>query len=448
MSAKHEQWSSKLAFILATTGAAVGVGNIWKFPYMAGANGGSAFVLAYLLAVILVGIPIMLAEMVIGYRGQSNAINSLEKLSIEAKANPKWPLLGWFGLTTLLLILSFYSVISGWSFAYLYKTVTGQISGLDANAVNSTWTDLIGSPWQMILWHSVFMLFTMWIVERGVNRGLELASKWMMPLLFVILVLLDIYGTTTSGFKQAWHFMFDLKLNKITGSVIISALGHAFFTLAVGAGAMLVYASYVPKNTRIYGPILTIAFLDILVALLAGMAIFPIVYSYGLDPQGGPGLIFQVLPIAFAKMTGGTILAAMFFLLFIFAALTSSLSLAEPIVVMLAERYLGSRAKASVVVGLVSWLVGIGSCLSFNIWSDYKVFGKWTFFGVNTDLATNIMLPIGGLLFSIFAGWIMTKKSTKEDLQLPRPWLFNSWHFLIRYIAPIAIIIVFIDAIM
>lgn len=445
---KRSQWSSRIGFILATTGAAVGVGNIWKFPYMAGDNGGSAFVLIYLIAVVLIGIPVMLGEMAIGHRGRMNQVDSIKTVAEEMGASKNWTALGWMGIVALLLVLSFYSVISGWSFAYLYFNLSGQIAGANTQGINSLWSHFINSPTQLIFWHTIFMILTMWVVERGVHNGIEKATELMMPCLFLVLIILDIYGATTVGFSKAWHFMFDLKLNAINSNVIISAVGHAFFTLAVGVGCVLVYASYVPKDSKIYGPVITIAILDVLVALFAGMAIFPIVFSHGLNPQGGPGLIFEVLPIAFAQMKGGYIIGALFFLLFIFAAWTSSVSMAEPIVSLLNERYFNSRVKASIFVGAIGWLIGIVLCLSFNVWSDVKVFHRWDLFTSTTDLATNILQPIGGFLFAIFAGWVMTKKSTQEELQFSKGWLYNAWHFLIRYVAPLGILVVFISALL
>lgn len=438
-------WSSRLGFILATTGAAVGVGNIWKFPYMVGANGGSAFVLVYMIAILLVGIPIMLAEIMIGRRGRHNPVDTMKILALEAGASTKWQATGWLCATILILVLSFYSVVAGWAISYFWKTSIGHFTGYSAQQIGEHWQQFLASPSQLLLWHTVFMVLTLWIVERGVHRGIELASRIMMPLLFVILIVLDIYSTTTPGFKQACSFLFAVDFQKITPSVIISALGHAFFTLAVGAGCMLAYGSYLPKHTRFYGPVITVVFLDFLVAILAGLAIYSIVFSHGLTAIGGPGLIFEALPIAFANMAGGQLLGALFFALFIFAAWTSSISMAEPVVVLLAERYTGSRVKASFIVGGFSWLLGIGSVLSFNYWADIKIFSHWNFFGAITDLSTNILQPTGGILFALFAGWVMHKKITTEELQLPSKW-YAIWRILIRYIAPLGIFIIFIAA--
>lgn len=442
---KREHWTSKFSFILAATGAAVGLGNIWKFPYMAGNNGGSAFVLIYLLCVIFIGIPLMLAEMLIGRRGQKNPVNSLYKLAIEAKKNPRWALVGWIGALTLVLALSFYSVVSGWSIAYMFRAWLGSFNNLDPIAINTEWQQFLGSPIELMFWHGLFMIMTMWVVERGVKSGLEQASKIMMPGLFLVLIILDFYAYWNGNFSAGFKFLFQFKLDEISPSVVISAMGHAFFTLAVGAGCMLVYGSYLTRDIKLGGAVLTIVFFDVLVAFLAGLAIFPIVFAYNLAPQGGPGLMFQVLPIAFSKMVWGQFFGGLFFVLLVFAAWTSSISIAEPLVILLTERHSFSRLSASVLVGVMGWLLGLVSLLSFNIWQNFKLFNHWTVFDLITDFTTNILLPLGGLGFALFAGWVMSKKTTFEELKI-KPFLFNIWLYLIRYIAPIGIILVVVDS--
>jgi len=442
----RSQWTSRLGFILATTGAAVGLGNIWKFPYMAGDNGGSAFVMVYLICVLLIGLPVMLSEMVIGRRGKHNAVNAIRACAIEAKKSKHWQLLGWWGCATLLLVLSFYSVVAGWSLAYLIRAWQGEFTGMSANQVLGVWHHFLANPTELLIWHGVFMFITLWIVARGVQRGLELASKIVMPLLFFILVILVGYATSTPGFIHGFQFLLDPNFHKITPYVVISAMGHAFFTLAVGAGCMLVYASYLPSNIKLGSAVLTIAGLDVLVAILAGLAIFPLVFTYHLTPQGGPGLMFQTLPIAFAKMEGGRFFGGLFFLLLFFAALSSSISLAEPLVDLLTEKYTHNRTISSIIIGVLAWTLGIASVLSFNYWQDIKLIGRWPFFIAITDLATNIMLPIGGFFFAIFAGWIMTKNTTEAELSFSRPWIFKTWLFLVRFIAPIGILIILISA--
>ena len=436
------RWSNRLGFILATTGAAVGLGNIWKFPYMAGDNGGSAFVLVYLLCVLLIGLPLMLAEMLIGRRGQQNPVSTLKTLAKEANASPFWQLVGWGGAVTLLLTLSFYSVVAGWTVAYLFRAWGGLFNGLNAAQVGALWQQFLNDPYQLLVWHAVFMILTLWVVTKGVQAGLEKAARIMMPMLFVILIILDGYSTATPGFMQGIKFLFAPDFHKITATVALSAMGHAFFTLAIGAGCILVYGSYLDKNIRLGSAVLTIAGLDVLVALLAGIAIFPLIFTYHLTPAGGPGLMFEVLPIAFAKMGGGQFFGGLFFLLLLFAAWTSSISMAEPLVALLTERYNFSRLAASLIVGACAWTVGIGSVLSFNVWQNVKIFGRWNFFFANTDLVTNILLPLGGLAFAIFAGWIMSKSATRDELKFAKEWFYQTWRFLTRYLAPISILVI------
>jgi NSS family neurotransmitter:Na+ symporter len=441
----REHWTSKLAFILAATGAAVGLGNIWKFPYMAGNNGGSAFVLIYLLCVMFIGIPLMLAEMLIGRRGQLNAVNSLSNLAKEARKSPHWDLIGWLGALTLLLVLSFYSVVAGWSLAYIFRAWMGAFNGLSDQAITTLWQQFLTNPWQLMIWHALFLIMTMWVVERGVQSGLEKASKILMPCLFLVLLVLDIYAYFYGDFKAGLTFLFAFKMSQITPSVVISAMGHAFFTLAIGAGCILVYGSYLTRDVRLGGAVMTIVILDVLVAILAGLAIFPIVFAHHLPPEGGPGLMFEVLPIAFARMFAGQFFGGLFFILLLFAAWTSSISIAEPLVILLTERRGWSRLSASIMIGLVAWVLGLASLLSFNRWENFKLFSNWTVFSAITDLSTNILLPLGGLGFAIFAGWVLTTQTTREELRLP-PFVFKIWLYLVRYIAPVGILLIIFNS--
>tara|TARA_R110002124_G_scaffold58227_2_gene162324 strand:- start:2729 stop:4081 length:1353 start_codon:yes stop_codon:yes gene_type:complete len=442
-----ESWSSKKSFILAATGAAVGLGNIWKFPYMAGDNGGSAFVIIYLICVVFIGLPIMMAEIILGKCGCKNPIDTMKNLAIEAKATPMWRYTGWIGSLSLLLILSFYSVVSGWSIFYLLKTSVGFFNNKTPYEITEYWNTFLQSPLNLLIWHSLFMFITMYVVAKGVKNGLEKASNILMPALFVVLILLAIYSSATGDSKKALNFLFSFDYHKITPSLIIDALGHAFFTLALGAGCMLVYGAYLPKKVTVSGSVVSIAFLDVMVAFLSGMAIFPLVFKYNLTPQGGPGLMFEVLPITFAQMPFGSIIGTFFFLLLLFAAWTSSISLAEPLVLLLIEKAKISRKISAIIVGCTAWVIGIGSLLSFNLWSDYKLFGKWTIFYINTDLTTNFLLPIGGLLFSVFAGWKLSQIKAREALGFQKEWQYKSWLFLVKYIAPIAIILIIAKAV-
>ena len=351
------------------------------------------------------------------------------------------------GSLSLLLILSFYSVVSGWSIFYLLKTSVGFFNNKTPYEITEYWNTFLQSPLNLLIWHSLFMFITMYVVAKGVKNGLEKASNILMPALFVVLILLAIYSSATGDSKKALNFLFSFDYHKITPSLIIDALGHAFFTLALGAGCMLVYGAYLPKKVTVSGSVVSIAFLDVMVAFLSGMAIFPLVFKYNLTPQGGPGLMFEVLPITFAQMPFGSIIGTFFFLLLLFAAWTSSISLAEPLVLLLIEKAKISRKISAIIVGCTAWVIGIGSLLSFNLWSDYKLFGKWTIFYINTDLTTNFLLPIGGLLFSVFAGWKLSQIKAREALGFQKEWQYKSWLFLVKYIAPIAIILIIAKAV-
>ena len=456
----HGQWSGRWAFILAATGSAVGLGNIWKFPYITGENGGGAFVLVYLLCIAVVGIPIMMAEVMLGRRGRRSPINTMRHLAEEEGRPPAWKLLGAGGIVAGFLILSFYSVIAGWALAYFFRTAAGTFDGLTADGVGNIFTSLISSPERLIAWHTIFMVMTTVIVAQGVRSGLERAVRFLMPALFVLLFVMVGYamnaeyaaGLANEGgtpFMAGLSFLFDADFSKISRDGILIALGHAFFTLSLGMGAIMVYGSYLPKKTSIARTSITIAAMDTLVALLAGMAIFPIVFANGLEPGTGPGLIFNTLPIAFGHMPGGAFFGSLFFLLLSFAAWTSAISLIEPIVAWLVENRGHSRIYAATTAGLVVWVLGIGSVFSFNLWSgeEYQLFGK-TFFDILDYLTANIMLPLGGLLIAIFAGWQMRRASCVEELALDgqQP-AFNLWYIVIRYVSPVAVILVFLKAI-
>lgn len=436
-------WSSGFAFILAATGAAVGLGNIWRFPYMAGMHGGSAFVLVYLACVLLIGVPVMMAEILIGRRAQLNSVDAMKVQALDNGKTSRWSFVGWWGALALLLTLSFYSVVSGWSLAYVFKMLGGDMVGATASQINQTWTTFLHNPLKLTFWHTLFIIITMWVVSRGVRNGLELACKIMMPLLYVILVILVIYAGIKGDFHQAVTFLFSPDFSKIDGYVIVAAMGHAFFTLALGAGAMLVYGSYLNKDVSIAKSTFIIAGLDVVVALLAGLAIFPIIFAHGVAPDSGPGLMFISLPVSFAQFPEGNVVGAFFFLLLFFASWTSSINLAEPMVDILIEKCALTRNFASVVVGCLAWFIGLGSVLSFSLWENVKLFDRWTLFDVATDVPTEIILPIGGFCFAVFAGWAMTRKNTQDELGIKNPALYCVWRFLVRYISPAGILIIF-----
>ncbi|MDX1453880.1 MAG: sodium-dependent transporter [Gammaproteobacteria bacterium] len=443
----HGQWSSRMAFVLAATGAAVGLGNIWKFPYMTGENGGGAFVIIYLACVLAIGLPIFMAEALLGRRGRRNPINTMKLLSEEEAGGGWWQLVGWMGVLAGVLILSYYSVIAGWTFFYAWDTAAGVFTDATKAVVNTEFDDLMASwPWLLAL-HTIFIGLTVFVVARGVEQGLEAAVKYLMPALFILLLVLVGYAMSTEHFADAMGYMFKPDFSQVTGGTILAAMGQAFFSLSLGMGAIMAYGAYLPDDSSIGETSLTVVFADTSVALLAGLAIFPIVLQHGLNPGAGPELIFKTLPLAFGSMPGGQVFGTLFFVLLIFAAWSSSIGLIEPACARLVENHNMSRRKAAMLVGAVVWVIGIGSVLSFNVFSgeEYQ-FMAGTWFDNMDYLTSNIMLPLGGLLIALFAGWVMCKSSTVEELEMGTGFRYNVWSFLIRFLAPIALVIVFLNA--
>lgn len=438
----HGEWSSRFAFILAATGSAVGLGNIWKFPYITGENGGGAFVMVYLLCVLLLGIPIMIAEIMLGRRGRQSPINTMATLAAEAGADPRWHYVGWTGMIAGFLILSYYSVIAGWAMDYIFKALLGSFMNSNPAEIQRLFENLTASPVEQVFWHSAFMLITMQLVMRGVQGGLEKAVRFMMPALFVILLLLVGYAMTTGAYEQGMNFLFSPDFSKIDADAVLIAMGHAFFTLSLGMGAIMIYGSYLPNHISIAKATFFIAGADTIVALLAGIAIFPLVFANHLAPSSGPGLIFQTLPLAFGHMPGGWLFGVLFFILLFFAALSSSISLIEPAVAWLVENKGIERHKASTWAGISCWLLGIGVVFSFNIWANLKLFDK-NLFELLDYLTANLMLPLGGMAIAIFAGWTMKQVHAQQELEIPSLG-FQIWHILIKYVSPAAVFLVFL----
>ena len=434
----HGLWRSRWLFILAATGSAVGLGNIWKFPYITGENGGGAFVLVYLLCICLIGLPVMIAEVLLGRTGRQSPINTMTAIAKDQQVSSAWAGIGWMGALSGFLILSFYSVIAGWALDYVFNTASGAFSGVTAQQSGEVFSSLLASPLTLLFWHSVFMILTMAVVARGVNKGLEKAIQVLMPLLFILLAVLLAYAYTLDGFWQGFDFLFSFDFSKLSQDSVIVALGHAFFTLSLGMGAIMAYGAYMPGNISIGKTVLVVGLLDTLVALVAGLIIFPIVFTYGLEPGSGPGLLFQTLPVAFGQMPFGTVVGSLFFILVAFAAWSSSISLGEPVVAWAVETLGMSRVKAAVIVGLVAWVWGIGTILSFNLWSDVTLFGK-TIFDTLDFLTANIMLPLGGLLIAVFVGWRMKPSDVAAEAAMGNVWLFNIWRFTLKFIAPVGI---------
>ncbi len=436
----HKHWSNRLAFIIATTGAAVGLGNIWRFPYITGQNGGGAFVVVYVICVLLVGIPLVLAEMAIGHSAQKNPLDALRTLAKKHNASEHWRWVGLLGLITLTVILSFYSVIGGFSLYYLFKALSGTFNHASASTVALVWQQLVTHPWQMLFWHSLFMLMTMGVISAGVINGLERATKIMMPALYIILFVLVACAAKIGDFHRAFLYLFHPNWHLINAHIVISALGHAFFTLALGAGALLTYASYSKPNSTLLGSVIPVVILDVLVAFLSGLAIFPLVFAFHLPVTSGPGLMYQALPIAFAHIHGGQWLGVLFFLLLLFAAWTSSINLAEPIIATLSQRAYASRRSSAWLIGFVAWALGIASLLSFNILAHVQ-WHHHTVFDLISSTSTDYLLPLGGLGFAVFAGWVMSPATLKASI-CKSSVVFYSWLWLTRIVAPLAILLI------
>ncbi|WP_435105795.1 sodium-dependent transporter [Arhodomonas sp. AD133] len=437
----HEHWGSRLAFVLAAAGSAVGLGNVWKFPYITGENGGGAFVLVYLGCIALIGLPILIAEILLGRRGERSPIGALGNLARREGRSPAWGLVGGLGMLGSFIILSFYSIIAGWALSYIFASGMGTFTGADADAVGAVFSELLASPARLVGWHTAFMVMTTLVVARGVRHGLERAVKLLMPGLVILLIVLIGYAATTNGFGAGIDFLFTPDFSRLSTSAVLVALGHAFFTLSLGMGIMIAYGSYLSPQTSIAGTAVTVVILDTVIALLAGTAIFPIVFANDLTPGAGPGLIFQTLPLAFGAMPGGVVFGTLFFVLLTFAAWTSTISLLEPTVEWLQERG-RNRVTAALTAGLGVWALGLVSALSFNEWSEITLFGKGLF-DLLDFLTANIMLPVTGLGVALFAGWAMSIASTREELDVS-PAIHRLWLVAIRFVAPVAVVVVFL----
>ena len=446
---QHEKWSSKTVFMLATIGAAVGLGNLWRFPYIAGQNGGAAFVLIYIGFVLLLGVPVMMAELAMGRRGGGSPVTSMRKLASEASASRAWTSIGWISITIPLVGMSYYSIVGGWSIDYVFKAALNSFANISAQESGNVFGMLVASPWRLLFFHGLFIASGVIVVARGVGKGIEAVSRYMMPALFAILVVLVLNSIFNADFARGIDFLLNPDFDKITPTVVFMAMGQAFFSLAIGVGVMLTYGAYVPKTVSLPKAAITIALADTAVAILAGFAIFPVVFANGLDPAEGPGLIFVTLPIAFGNMQAGYIVGLLFFILLFFAAYSSVLGMLEPIVSFLEEHRGFSRPKMAVLAGLLSWAIGISAALSFNIWSDLRPMAAVPFlaeksiFDILDFSIANLLLPLNAFLIAIFAGWMMTQQSLLDELGVESVALSRFLHVVLRYIAPVLIFAIF-----
>ncbi|MGG7620155.1 sodium-dependent transporter [Bacillus coreaensis] len=442
----HEQWTSKIGFILAAAGSAIGLGAIWKFPYMAGTNGGGLFFLLFLLLTLFIGAPILIAEFIIGRNTQKDAITSYKILA----PNSNWKVIGYLGVIVSGLILSFYSVVGGWILSYLIRSVTGSLTGLSQDQYGTLFETVISNPIEAILAQAIFMILTIFVIQGGVQQGIEKASKYMMPALFILFIILAIRSLTLDGASKGVEFLLKPNWSSLTPDTILLALGQSFFALSVGISVMVTYASYLSKKENITKSAFSVVGLNIFISLLAGIVIFPAVFALGFEPGAGPGLVFVVLPAVFNEMAFGAFFLTIFLVLLLFATLTSAFSILEIVVAALVKEKTELRKQWAWKTGIVIFIFGIPSALSFGVWSDVLIFGK-TIFDFADFIASNIGMPLGAFLISIFVGHRLPYKLLKSELALGTfgniNKLFTIWYFTIRFIVPVAIIFVFLRSI-
>ena len=436
------QFVTKMGVIAATVGSAVGLGNIWRFPYEAGQHGGGAFLIVYLLCVFLLGIPVMIAEFVIGRSTHSNALIALQKL----KPGSSLSKVSYIGIVASLMILSFYSVVAGWIMEYLFQAVTGGLSGHTSEEYATLFSTFTVNPWRSVMWTLIFLLANFMVLRRGIEKGIERISNIMMPVLFVMLLVFCVNSLFMPQAKKGLDFLFNPDFSQITPKVMLGALGQAFFSLSLGLTCLLTYASYFSDKTPLVRSATVVALLDTLVAILSGIIIFPAVFSFDMEPAAGPKLVFQILPEIFQQLPGGYLWSVAFFLLLFFASITSTISMSEISITYFVEAHNMSRSRATGLNTVIAMTFGTLCALSFGVLSDFKVFGM-TLFELFDYVSSNIMLPIGGVMLSVFVGWIVDKKVVEEQLTdygARKITLMRPIRFCIRYVAPLCISLIFL----
>ena len=440
----HGAWIGKWTFILAATGSAVGLGNIWGFPYKAGTNGGGAFVLIYLLCIVIIGIPIMISEIIIGRRAGNSPINAMKKTALDSNTSSLWRFVGWSGITAGILILSFYSVIAGICLNYIF------ISALPSQILSSSdqFGEVIASPINLLFWHTIFIFLTFLIVSAGVKNGIGRMVKILMPMLGFLLIFMVIYSMINGAFIKTLDFLFAPDFSNVTSETFLSAMGQAFFSLSLGMGSIMAYGAYMPKDQKVVETSFTVASLDTLVAMLAGLAIFPIIFAFNLEPNSGPGLVFVSMLSAFQQMQFGQIIGPFFFILLSIAALSSSISLLEPGVAYLSEEGFLSRKHSALAISFFAWTLGIGTALSFNLLSDFNLTPGRNFLDSMDFIANQILLPLGGMLIAIFVGWFMNHNLISNEIGHINFYIYRLWKFFIKFIAPISVASIFISQIL
>ena len=446
---KPKIWAHKGTFLLAAVGSAVGLGNLWRFPYLAGENGGGAFILIYALTIAAVGIPILIAEILLGRASRKSPIMGMKELISNNNNHSAWNVIGWMGALAAFIILSFYSVIAGWAIHYAGLMFSGSLSGASAEDIGLGFDALLASPSLLTLYHSLFLGVSVLIVGMGVHKGIENGLRFMMPALFIILLIVFVYAAIEGDLAASLSFLFTFNLNDLSLEGWLEAMGQSFFTLSLGMGAIMAYGAYMTSDASLTRTAISIAIVDTHVALVAGVAIFALVFGQGLEAGQGPGLMFVTLPLAFADLPGGSLLGGVFFILVIGAALTSAISLVEPVAGYFIERFNISRHKAVALMGLGCWLLGLLTVFSFNIWASesltHDLFGKSPF--DTLEFMTNIMMPLGGVLIALFVGWTLNKNIVIQQISTNSIWR-SCWLILLRYVAPTAVTFVFLRTLM
>lgn len=440
-----EIWSGKIGFIMATVGSAVGIGSIWKFPYEVGSNGGGAFLLFYFLGLLLIVVPLMFAEFAIGRTGGGDPVTSMNAVAATNRAGGRWGLTGWLCVATGFVILSYYCVIGGWTLGYALDAALGGLARSDAASLQARYDDFLSSPWTMLLYDVLFVAAAVGVVMRGVVKGIERACKVLMPLLGLLMLALALYSVMAGDVSATVRFLFTFDTQHLSAHVALEALGLGFFSIGVGMGLMMNYAAYSGKQIKLREIAVASVLADTAISLLAGFAVFPLVFAHGLDAAAGPGLVFVTLPLAFSDMPMGSSVAVAFFLLLFIAALSSAIATLELVIAPFVHRFAWSRARTTLAAGAACVIAGVPTILSFNVWDQWYPLAQWgilvhaNFYEVLDHLSSNILLPLGGLAIAVFAGWSVSDRMLVEQLDLS-PGKAAILQALLRYVVPIGIL--------
>ena len=450
-SGSKEQWSSTWGFLLAAVGFAVCMGNIWRFPYQLGENGGSAFLIIYLLCALAIGLPLLITEISMGRRGGASASTSVVNVAQEVGRSSKWGIIGNLGIFCAFIILTYYTVLSGWTLDYFVKAASGAFAGADAAMTGTMFAELLSNPWVLMFWNTIVHVLIIIVIRNGIQSGLERAVKILMPALFGAIIVMVLYGVFAGDMGATLRFLLEPDFSKISFGTLMAAIGQAFFSIGIGMGSLIVFGAYMPKDFSIPKSSTAVIFMDTGVAVLAGFAIFPLVFAYGLDPSGGPGLIFQTLPLAFGQMPGGQLFGSIFFVLLIAAALSSCLGLAEGCTNWLDEHANVPRKKGVLWVSGTAWVLGIASILGFSVWKEgwenlgllYWIpsYDGLDIFDTLDTLAANNLLLIGGAISAIFFGWFVPKALKLDEMGVRDGPFFAFWRFMIRFVIPPVLIV-------